>query len=94
MHIGKRNLECQYQMNNGWVKSVDEERDLGMLMSKDMKFPKQCLLAKNTTNLMLSIINRGVSHKSAEVISKLYRSHLEYCILFRSRINVKYAYTV
>ena len=46
MHIGKRSLEFQYQMNDGWVKSVDEERDLGVLMSKDLKFSKQCLLAK------------------------------------------------
>ena len=33
MHIGKRNLEFQYQIN-------DEERDLGILMSKDLKFAK------------------------------------------------------
>ena len=86
MHIRKRNLEFQYQMNDGWVKSVDEERDLGVLMSKDLKFSKQCLLTKNKSNLMLGIINIGVSYKSAKVISKLYRSyvrpHLEYCILF------------
>ena len=73
-------------MNDGWVKSVDEERDLGVLISKDLKFSKQCLLEKNKANLMLGIINRGVSYKSAEVISKLYRSyvrpHLKYCIQF------------
>ena len=34
MHIGKRNLDFQYQMNDGWVKSVGEERDLGVLMYK------------------------------------------------------------
>ena len=43
--------------------------------------------------LMLGIINRGVSYKPAEVISKLYRSyvrpHLEYCIQFWSPINEK-----
>ena len=38
MHIGKRNLKFQYQMNDGCVKSVDEERDLGVLISKDLKF--------------------------------------------------------
>ena len=27
IHIGKRNLKFQYQMNDGWVKSVGEERD-------------------------------------------------------------------
>ena len=39
MHIGKRNLDFQYQMNEGWVKSV-EERDLGMLLSEELKFSK------------------------------------------------------
>ena len=75
------------------VKSVKEERGLGVLMFKDLKFSKQYLLAKNKANLMLGIINRRVSYKSAEVISKLYRSyvrtHLEYCILFWSLINEK-----
>ena len=38
MHIGKINLEFQYQMNDGWVKSVDEEKDLEMLTPKELKF--------------------------------------------------------
>ena len=75
------------------VKSVDEERALRVLISKDLKFSKQRLLLKNKANLMLVIINRGVSYKSAEVISKLYRSYvrlyLEYCIQFWTPINVK-----
>ena len=29
MHLGK-NLEFQYQINHGWVKSIDEERDFGV----------------------------------------------------------------
>ena len=78
MHIEKRNLEFQYQMNDHWVKSVDEEKDIGVLISKDLKFPKQCLLAKNNANLILGIINRGISYRSSEVISKLYRSYVDY----------------
>ena len=46
-------------MNDGWFKSIDEERDLGMLISKYEKFSKQCLLAKKA-HLMLGIIHRGV----------------------------------
>ena len=66
--IGKRNLEFQYQVNDGWIKSVDEEWDLGVLMSYDLEFSKQCLLAKNKANFMLGIINREISYKSYEVI--------------------------
>ena len=93
MHIWKRYLIFQCQMNDGCVKSVDVERDLEVLMSGDLKFSKQCLLAKNKANLMLGIISREVSYKSAEIISKLYkayvRPHLEYCIQFWSPVNVK-----
>ena len=46
MHIGKRNLKFQYQMNDGWVESVG----LGALISKDLKFSKQCIVAKNKGN--------------------------------------------
>ena len=59
-------------MKDGWFKSIDEERDLGMSMDKDLKFSKQCLLAKNKANLILGVINRGVSYKSAEVIPNLF----------------------
>ena len=62
-------------------------------MSKDLKYLKQCLLAKNKTNLMLDIINREVLYKSIKVISKLYRPyirpHLKYCIQFWSPTNMK-----
>ena len=44
-------------MNDDRVKSVDEERDLEVLIFKDLKFSKRCLLAKNEGNLMLGIIN-------------------------------------
>ena len=37
-------------MNDGWVKSVNEERDLGILMSKDLKFSRQFLITKIKLN--------------------------------------------
>ena len=45
-------------MDDSWVKSVDEEKDLGVLMSQDLKFSKQCILAKNKTNFVQGKINR------------------------------------
>ena len=38
-------------MNDGHVKSVDEKRDLVVLVSRDLKFSKQCLLAGNKVNV-------------------------------------------
>ena len=69
-------------MNDGWLKSVNEEGS----WSDNIYWQK-------IANLMFGIINRGVLYTSAEVISKLYRSyvcpHLEYCIQFWSPINEK-----
>ena len=48
IYIRKISLKFQSKMNNGWIKSVNEERDLGMLISKDLKFSKQCPLEKNS----------------------------------------------
>ena len=49
IHIGKRNIGFQYQMNDGWVKPIVGKRDLGVLISKDLKLSKHCLGAKNKT---------------------------------------------
>ena len=69
---------------------MDEERDLQVLMSKDLKFSKQFLLSKSKANLKLDIINRGVLYKFAGKINiKLYISYAIYHIQFFTPTNVK-----
>ena len=84
MHIGNRNIECSYSMDGQWLNQVEEEKDLGVVFSKDLKSSKQCIEAKNKAMKMLGLINRNVAYKSKEVITKLYNSYvrplLEYCI--------------
>ena len=58
MHTGRRNFEFQYQMNDGWIKSIDEEKDLRVIISKGLKFLRQYLMAKNKANSILGIINK------------------------------------
>ena len=48
MHIGKRNLEFSYRMNDSWVKSMNEERELEILISKNLKLLKN---KQKTVNL-------------------------------------------
>ena len=70
-------------MNGNWLESVDQERDLGGIISSNLKVANQCLGARNKSNKMLGIINRKDVYKSKEVIRKLYNSYvrpvLEYC---------------
>ena len=45
-HTEKRNFEFQCQMNDGWVRSVVEERDFRMLILNTVVNVKHWLLAK------------------------------------------------
>jgi len=57
---------------------------LGVIMSKDLKWKKQCIAAVKKGNRVLGMIKRNFIDRSKETIPALYKSmvrpHLEYCI--------------
>lgn len=84
MHMGSKNINFQYNIGGTSLKTVDKEKDLGVLIDKNFKFTEHCALAVKKANQMLGIIKRKIQHKSKDVIVKLYktliRPHLEYCV--------------
>ena len=84
MHFGGRNPCFSYDLEGVWLSESSVERDLGVLVSTDLKCGAQCLAARNRANGVLGYINRLVGYKSREVIVKLYsafvRPHLEYAL--------------
>ena len=44
MHIGISNKLYSYDMNNSTLKTVDVERDLGVISNKNGYFSEQCLM--------------------------------------------------
>ena len=58
------------------------EKDLGVIISADMKVSEQCAMAASKGNQMFGLIRRNITYK--ELILPLYktivRPHLEYCI--------------
>ena len=83
LHIGHSNKNFNYEMQGEWLESVEYEKDLGVIVSNNLKGSKHCLEARNKAYRMLGIINRNVSNKSKNVICKLYNSYvrpiIEYC---------------
>ena len=65
------------------LEAVHEERDFGILITKDLKCSKQYLIAANAANKILEMIKRTFTCKSEEIILQLYKSlvrpRLEYC---------------
>ena len=51
MHIGTNNKLYTYNMNNATLKTVDVERDLGVIINKNGKYPEQCLMAAKKSEL-------------------------------------------
>jgi len=72
---------------------VHEERDLGVIISVDLKASLQCVKAYSTANRILGDINRSIVYKSRNILLNLYkllvRPHLEYCTVAWSPHYVK-----
>ena len=64
---------------------LSTEKDLGVIISVDMKVSEQCAMAASKGNQMLGLIKRNITYKEKELLLlPLYRTivrpHLEYCI--------------
>ena len=86
MHLGHKNPKAQYFLNGITLESTEEERDLGVIISSDLKVANQCNKAMRKASQMLGCIGRGISSRKREVVMPLYKSlvrpHLEYCVQF------------
>ena len=86
MHIGYRNQNVQYSLLGRKIESTDQEKDLGVLVSSDLKFSKQCIEVEKKAQKLLGYIKRQFSNKNKKIVLALYNSlvrpHLEYAVQF------------
>ena len=61
-------------MNNATIKTVDVERDLGVIINKNGKYSGDCLMAVKKANCVLCMIKRNIKCKNAAIILRLYKS--------------------
>ena len=84
MHFGTKNVLQDYKMNGQLLEKVTEEKDLGVMISNDLKVAAQCSQACNKANRMLGLMRRTISSRDPKILTKLYKSlvrpHLEYCV--------------
>ena len=85
MHVGYNNNNKHannYDVNDVQLECVSEEKDLGVIISEDLKWQKQCSEAVRNANRLLGMIKRNFIDRSQETIILLYKSlvrlHLEY----------------
>ena len=88
MHIGHNNMQSNYNMSNQQLETTDQQRDLGIIITKDLKWQKQTEKSCKTANRVLGLIKRNFMYKNKELILPLYKSivrpHLEHAVQFWS----------
>ena len=58
VHFGRNNQDYQYTLHFEDIDSVDEEKDLGVIFQKDLKFGNHIATKVNKANSILSLIVR------------------------------------
>lgn len=83
MGFGFKNKNASYFINGKELGRVQEERDLGIIISSNLKVGRQCGKAASKGNQILGMIYRTFSTRNRGVMLKLYKSlvrpHLDYC---------------
>jgi len=84
MHIGRGNFQANYEINDQQLSDVKEEKDLGIIVSSDLKVSPQCVKAVKNANKVLGCIKRTIEIRDKNIIMDLYkalvRPHLEFCM--------------
>ena len=84
MYIGHNNMQSNYNMSNQQLPAKDQQRDLGIIITKDLKWQKQTEKICKTANRVLGFIVRNFRYKNKELILPLYKSlvrtHLEHAV--------------
>ena len=82
LHIGHNNTCHKYKMNENKLDPVDEEKDLGVLIDDQLKFPRQAASAAKKANRVLGLVKKTFAKLDKQTLPLLYtslvRSHLEY----------------
>jgi len=70
-------------MDGSELDTVDEEKDLGIIITKDLKVSQQCKHAYSKASQMLGTLSRTIRSKDRRILLNFYKSvvrpHLEYC---------------
>jgi len=84
VHLGRNNPGSEYKLGDKALRVSDNERDLGVIVDKNLKFSEQCKSVAGKANSTLGMIRRNVVSRNKNIITKLYkalvRPKLEYCI--------------
>ena len=70
-------------MSSNRLKSVKVEKNLGIMITSDLKCSQQCEYAYSKANRVMGMIRRTITYKERKIMLSLYktlvRPYVEYC---------------
>jgi ribonucleases P/MRP protein subunit RPP40 len=82
MHVGRGNPNHEYSMNGTRLATTKEERDVGFIISENLKPAAQCKKAAQTASSVLGQIHRSFHYRDRHTYVWIYkqyvRPHLEF----------------
>ncbi len=88
IQVGRRNPQYEYEMNGVKLENAQCVKDLGVMISSNLKFFLHCKVATCKGNKMLGFITRNFSFKYKNIILPMYiilvRPHLKFAVHFWS----------
>ncbi|KAF2368939.1 Reverse transcriptase domain [Trinorchestia longiramus] len=84
MHVGANNRHFQHTMNDIPIETVQQQMNLGVIVTENVKNDKQVEKSVKNASRVLDFIARNFEYKSRNIISPLYKAlvwpHLEYAV--------------
>ena len=84
MHVGKNNPRYEYYMREHKIGTTDEERDIGVAITRNLKPSAQCSKAAGRAGAVLGQIRQEFHYRDRHTFLKIYkqyvRPHLEFAV--------------
>jgi len=68
MYVDKKNPRFSYSMTNNWPQVVETEKDLGIIISSNLKCSQQCIYAYKKAIWVMGMIRKTISYKEPKIM--------------------------
>jgi hypothetical protein len=74
MHIGNLNPQFSYKLGDHILQKTEVERDLGVIISNDLKWENHIISVANKANRTLGFLKHGFKYLDVAILKLLYKS--------------------
>ncbi len=76
MHVGRNNPDYEYTMRGQKLETTNEERDIGVMITKNLKPSVQCEKAAGSAMTVLNQLRRNFHYRDRHTFLRLYKQHV------------------